>query len=362
MEQLTKQPTPQQKRYRFYHIAVSIILLLIIANLFVLLRPALKPLYFWIEEVTLPFLAGLIIAYLLHPIVASLEKRRVPRLAALLLIYMGFVLLVVVAVMNAIPIFTKQMVELSDDLPRLTTWYETWMQEWEAHKYFLPDSIQHGVDRAIIQSQEKMTHDISSFVDGAKKTLGKVLGYAVIPFIAFYLLKDMKQIHRGLILWVPRKFRRQTQVAMRDINDSLGKYIHGQMVVSLIVGVLIYIGYWAIKMPYPFVLACFVALTNIIPFIGPLIGAVPALLIALTISTKQVLLVLGINLAIQIIEGNIISPNIMGKTLHLHPLTIIFALLAGEAIAGVIGMILAVPVLAVLKVIIQRIILIRTQS
>jgi len=134
------------------------------------------------------------------------------------------------------------------------------------------------------------------------------------------------------------------------------------MVVSLIVGVLVFIGYWAIKMPYPFVLACFVALTNIIPFIGPLIGAVPALLIALTISTKQALFVIGINLVIQIIEGNIISPNIVGKTLHLHPLTIIFALLAGEAIAGVVGMILAVPVLAVLKVIIQRVILIRTQS
>jgi predicted PurR-regulated permease PerM len=110
------------------------------------------------------------------------------------------------------------------------------------------------------------------------------------------------------------------------------------------------------------VLAAFVCLTNVIPYIGPLIGAAPAVIVALTISTKMLLLVITVNLIIQIVEGNILSPNIVGKSLNLHPILIIIALLAGEAIGGIIGLILAVPILAVCKVVINRVALMLHES
>ncbi|MED4907431.1 AI-2E family transporter [Brevibacillus centrosporus] len=350
------------RRSRLFAAAIWLIALLIIANLLWLLRPVLSQVFHLLEEVLVPVLVGLIIAYLLHPIVQLLERRRVPRLMAVLLIYGSFVLIIAIAVVNAIPIFTKQLVELSDDLPRLSEWYYKWMSEWEAHKYFLPDSISHGVDRVIIQSHENMSRSVTQLVNNARNSIGKVLAYAVVPFIAFYLLKDMKQLHEAGMSVVPRAYRKQVLAVLRDINESLGNYIHGQMTVAIIVGVFAYLGYWLVGMPYPFVLAAFVCLTNIIPYIGPLIGAAPAVVVALTISTKMLLLVLLINIVIQVVEGNILSPNIVGRSLHLHPLLIIMALLAGEAIGGVIGLIVAVPVLAVCKVIISRVALMLHES
>ncbi|MGO0060310.1 AI-2E family transporter [Brevibacillus fluminis] len=350
------------RQSRFVQIAVNVILVLVILSLLWFLRPIWTKAWHVIEEILVPFLFGILIAYLLHPIVCMLERRRVPRMVAVLLIYLSFVLVVVIACVNAIPVFTKQLIELSDDIPRLTNWYHSWLQEWEYHKYFLPQSISNGVDRVIVQSQEKMAAGIGQIVNNAKSTIGKLLAYAVIPFIAFYLLKDMKSIHEGGMLIIPRRYRKHAQALLRDVNDSLGKYLHGQMVVALIVGACAYLAYWLVDMPYPFVLASFVCLTNIIPYIGPIIGAAPALVIAFTISTKTVLVVLAVNLVIQVLEGNIISPNIVGRSLHLHPLLIILALLTGEAIGGIVGLIVALPVLAILKVVISRIALIMRED
>ncbi|MBH0332071.1 permease [Brevibacillus brevis] len=343
------------RRSRLFAAAVWVITLLVIGNLLWLLRPVLSQFFSLIKEVLVPVILGLVIAYLLHPIVQLLEKRRVPRLMAVLLIYGSFVLVITIAIINAIPVFTKQLVELSDDIPRLMDWYYTWMSEWEARKYFLPDSISKGVDRVIIQSNEGMSHSVSKIVDNAKHSMGKLFAFAIVPFIAFYFLKDMKQLHETGMSIVPKAYRKQVLIVLRDINESLGKYIHGQMMVALIVGVFAYLGYWWIGMPYPFVLAAFVCLTNIIPYIGPLIGAAPAVVIAITISTKTLLLVVVVNLIIQIVEGNILSPNIVGRSLHLHPLLIILALLVGETVGGIIGLIVAVPILAVCKVIVSRI-------
>lgn len=349
-------------RTRFVSVAVKLILFLVILNLLWRLSPLWERCWEIAREVIIPFLAGLFIAYLLHPVVTLLERRKMPRLVAVLLIYLAFVLVVTIGLVNAIPVFARQLAELSDDLPRLTHWYHAWMIEWENHKYFLPDSVQSGVDRVIIQSQERLSHGISKLVGNFKNTLNKLLAYAVVPFIAFYLLKDMKEMQRAALTLIPQKYRKPALAVLRDVNESLGNYIHGQMVVALLVGAFAYLGYWLIGMPYPFVLAALVAVTNVIPFIGPLIGAIPGIIIALTISTRLALLALAVNLVIQVVEGNILSPHIVGRSLHLHPLLIIFALLTGEEIAGIPGLILAVPILAVVKVVIVRISLLMRES
>jgi predicted PurR-regulated permease PerM len=141
---------------------------------------------------------------------------------------------------------------------------------------------------------------------------------------------------------------------MKDIDQALGNYIRGQFLVCLIVGILAYIGYWIIGMPYPLLLASVVAVFNIIPYLGPFFGAAPAILMAFMVSWKMVLFVVIVNTICQILEGNVISPQVVGRTLHMHPLLIIFALLVGGEIAGVIGLILAVPLFAVMKVILQH--------
>lgn len=119
----------------------------------------------------------------------------------------------------------------------------------------------------------------------------------------------------------------------------------------LAIGVLAFIGYLIIGMPYALLLALFLAITDIIPYIGPIIGIAPAVLIALTVSPALLIKVVIVNIIVQQCEGNLLSPQIMGRTLKLHPMAIVAALLIGGELAGLVGLILAVPVLAVLKVV-----------
>src|SRR5690606_11755099 len=140
-----------------------------------------------------------------------------------------------------------------------------------------------------------------------------------------------------------------------DIDRALGQYIRGQLIVAVIVGALAYLGYWLIGMPYALLLAGIVSIFNIVPYIGPFFGAAPAILMAATVSWKMVLYVVIVNTIVQILEGNVVSPQVVGRTLHMHPLSIILALLIGGELAGIVGLILAVPCLAVLKVILQHV-------
>lgn len=142
---------------------------------------------------------------------------------------------------------------------------------------------------------------------------------------------------------------------LHDVDRSLGSYIRGQLTVCTIIGLLATVSLWLAGIRYPLVLGVIIGITNIIPYFGPVIGAFPAIIIAATISVKMVFLVIIIIFGLQFIEGNILSPLIVGKSLHIHPVLIILALLIGGEIAGVVGLILAVPVFAVLKVTITHI-------
>jgi predicted PurR-regulated permease PerM len=179
----------------------------------------------------------------------------------------------------------------------------------------------------------------------------------IVPFLAFYMMKDFKLIEKAVITVLPHRHRRETIKLLRNIDDALGSYIRGQFLVCILVGVLAYIGYWIINLPYPLLMASIVALMNIIPYVGPFIGAAPALLLASTISWEMMFYVALVNFVIQLLEGNVISPQIVGRTLHIHPLFIIFSLLVGGQVAGIVGLILAVPFFAVMKVIVQHVFL-----
>jgi predicted PurR-regulated permease PerM len=165
----------------------------------------------------------------------------------------------------------------------------------------------------------------------------------------------MNVFERAALQYVPRGSRKHAVRLMKDIDEALGSYIRGQFLVSICIGILAYIGYLLIGMPYPLLMAGFVALFDIIPYLGPFFGALPALIMATTVSWKMVLLVIIVNMVCQNLESNVISPQVVGRSMHMHPLTIIFVLLVGGELAGVVGMILAVPFYAALRVVVQHV-------
>lgn len=174
---------------------------------------------------------------------------------------------------------------------------------------------------------------------------------ALIPFITFYMLKDVDLIKKATWYLTPRKWRKRGVQFLRDVDESLGGYIRGQILVGASIGTIAAFLFWFVDMKYPLLLGVIVGITNIIPYFGPIIALVPITIIAATMSMKMVITSVIIVVILQFLEGNILSPLIVGKSLHMHPLLIMLALFAGGEIAGIIGLILGVPILAILKVI-----------
>ena len=182
---------------------------------------------------------------------------------------------------------------------------------------------------------------LTIIADSLLNFLNFAFAIMIIPFIAFYMLKDFTVIKRAVWYITPKNWRRKGTRFLRDIDESLGSYIRGQLLVCLIIGSLSSILFWIFHLKYPLLLGLIIGVTNVIPYFGPIIGAVPAVIIAATSSTKLVIITIVIVFGLQFLEGNILSPYIVGKSLHMHPLMIMLALTAGGEIGGIIGMIVS---------------------
>ncbi|MEI7025299.1 AI-2E family transporter [Paenibacillus sp. y28] len=335
---------------------LAALLVLVVLYLLLLIKPILLGVFAFLKAVLAPFLIAIAISYVLNPIVASLNKRKVPRTMAVLLIYTVFITCVIVFLMNIIPMMMRQMQEINEHMPQLTMRAQSLYDGLHGNR-LMPDGVRSGVNQAITELENGIASAVSGFVDNIGVTINYVMVAFIVPFLAFYILKDVDGIQKGLLAVIPKAHRQTAVKLFLDIDTALGNYVRGQFLVCLVIGVLAYIGYWMIGMPYALLLASIVAVFNIIPYLGPFFGAAPALVMASTVSLKMMLLVAVVNVVCQILEGNVISPQIVGRTLHMHPLFIIFALLVGGEVAGVTGLILAVPFFAVGKVILQHVFL-----
>jgi predicted PurR-regulated permease PerM len=173
----------------------------------------------------------------------------------------------------------------------------------------------------------------------------------VVPFILFYLLKDDRNFYAKAIDFMPVKYKNPVANMVKETDKTLSNYITGQALIALILGVLSYIGYLIIGIKYSFILAFLVMITSFIPMLGAIIGVIPAFFVGLSVSPFMALKVLIVAVIVQQLEGNFISPNLMGKRLAIHPLTIIILFLGAASLYGFIGMLIAVPAYAAFKVI-----------
>nr|WP_145023316.1 AI-2E family transporter [Paenibacillus sp. Y412MC10] len=331
---------------------IWVLLGLIILYFVWLLRPMFMNIYQFLKAILAPFVVAMIISYVLNPVVCMLAARKMPRGIAVLLIYAVFLTCLAVILINLIPMLIEQMEELNEHLPEMTMHAQNIMNNLDNRGF--PVGIKEGVDQWLLQWEDRLAKGISNFMDHIGSTINIVLNIFIIPFLIFYILKDFDVFERAVVSLLPRTRRKASVRLLKEIDEALGNYVRGQFLVCLIVGILAYIGYMIVGMPYALLMASIVAVFNIVPYLGPFLGAAPAVVMASTISWKMVLMVIIVNWLCQLLESNIVSPQVVGKKLHLHPMLIIFALLVGGEIAGVVGLILAVPLFAVLKVIIQH--------
>lgn len=336
-----------------------LVLLLIGLNIWVLnhIPFVFKPAVVLVKTVVLPLLLAGIAYYLLNPVVDWLERRGVRRIFSIALLYLAIVFAAGLIVSKVIPIVREQIVGLIHNAPHFIREIQFQLEQRLGSEFFyqLQSMIGLNSDDWI----NTMTEKLSGIANRAGQSIGGFLGavteivlaVVTLPFILFYLLKDGRKLPSYILHFVPIGFREQTHRVMAEMNHQISSYIRGQIIVSFCIGFLLFVGYRIIGLDYSLVLATIAAFTSVVPYLGPAIAITPALIVALVTSPVMLLKMIVIWTIVQLVEGKFISPQIMGKTLQIHPVTIIFVILTAGNLFGVWGILLAVPGYAVLKVI-----------
>ncbi|HHX87285.1 MAG TPA: AI-2E family transporter, partial [Firmicutes bacterium] len=314
--------------------------------------------YCWssILLVFVPFMASLLLAYLLSPVVLFMEQRGISRPLAIAVIYLVFAIVVFVIWVRVVPMLLDELQGLANELPGYMQQLHSSLNRFQDNyqQFNLPPDIRELVDKNLDGLGEAVTARLDDLFQSAFEVLSGTLLLLLVPVLTYYFLRDERYLKRSLIRLVPKNYKQRFLFMARDINRSLGAFLRGSLLVSLAVGLLTCISFLIIGLNFPLVLACLIGLTNLIPIAGPVIGALPALLIALLQSPFQMLKVLIIVIAIQQVESQLIYPLIIGRSIGFHPLTIIFALLFAGKMLGFAGLILALPVMIVLRIFLQH--------
>ncbi len=327
------------------------VLLLIFINLWFVFKlwPYARQFFAATLHVMSPFLIAFLIAYLLHPLVQHLHRRGMPRAVAILVIYILFFGLSGYAVIKGTPMLLTQLSNLSEHIPKFTVFYQDKVNHFYSATAHLPEQVHTHFNHLLAQAENVLNDVLARVMNSIQGLVTSVFTIFLIPFVAFYLLKDIKKISEWIERHTPETWRKPGKQLLHEIDQSLGSYIRGQFLVCVAVGLAAFLGLWIFKVPYSGVLGFFVGITDIIPFFGAAIGAIPAVLVALTISVNKVIIVLAVITVVQSLEGNLFSPLIVGKSVHLHPIIIMFSLIVGGELGGILGMLVAIPVFVTLR-------------
>ncbi|HVM09796.1 MAG TPA: AI-2E family transporter [Acidimicrobiales bacterium] len=311
----------------------------------------------WQVRVIFPplILAGAIV-FLLNPIVTLLQHRGLPRAAGAGLSYLLVLAIIAMAGIGLYPLLAGQIDELADEWPAIQTRVENFIDDRAADSEgtffeFSREDIEDALSNTggTFEEQLKQAREIGAEIFHVLLIL--ILG----PIIAFYLLVDIPHLRRVALDLIPEPVHDEVLIVGHRLNRAIGGFFRGQLMVALIVGILCSIGLGIIQLKFWFLIGMIAGLFNVIPLIGPWVGGVPGVTIALTTgSPVKALLVIGIMVGVQQIDNHFITPYVMQRAVQLHPAAVILALVAGGSLGGFAGLLLAVPTAAVLKILISH--------
>lgn len=317
-----------------------------------------------------PILIAGFLYYLLNPLVNLLMKMGVKRLAAIALIFILLIGIIVLIFMSIIPNLVEQLVSLARNIPGFISNMQTWLQELANNASRFPLFKELDVDKYISNLDVSAGSIIQQSLTGVTNGLGSVIGkittivllLVTVPFILFYMLKDGEKLVPNIERLFPEKQRENIKGLLQQLNKTLSDYISGQAIECLFVGTFTFLGYLLIGVDYAFLFGVIAGLTNLIPYLGPYLGLAPALIYTFFDSPTRALLCIVVVIIVQQIDGNVIYPNVIGKSLNIHPLTIILILLVAGNLSGILGVFLGVPVYAILRTLVVFVVKIVKQS
>lgn len=347
-----------------------IVLLLLACVIFMFQKVSFifTPLKVLFEVVILPGVLAIIGYYLLRPILGLFERWRIPRVWGIFLLYIILIGIITLLVVLVYPFLRDQFTNLAQEFPgyfmAFTQNIAEFLNNARLNEYLdkvnlnydsMVENFTTDMVETVKDTAANLAQGVASGITGFVSALtGIVLSLVTVPFILFYLLKDGKKLPSFIIKVCPPRTRKEVTEILHDMDKQISSYIQGQILVSMCIGAMVTIGFLIIGMKYALLLGFLAMITSVVPYLGPVIAITPAVIIALVTSPFMLIKLAIVWTVVQLIEGKFISPQIMGKSLSIHPITIIFVLLTAGSLFGVPGVILGIPGYAILKVLVTH--------
>ena len=348
-----------------YYVLGLVLLIGVIIFLFHEISFVFYPVKVFLSTVVLPVILATILYYLLRPILHLIEKTGLKRGWGILILFAGSIGLIVLLVFLVFPFLKLQFMNLVEEFPtyfkQLTTNIDNYLKHsslFASYYNELNVNVSQFFDGRFSDLGKMAGNALGSIASGISSFLGALTGFvlsiATVPFILFYLLKDGEKLPGIVVKMLPPRMRDDAKLILNDADNQISAYIQGQIIVAICIGIMVSIGFFIIGMDYALLLGVLAMFTSVVPYIGAAIAITPAAIIALVTSPFMIVKLAVVWTVVQLIDSKFISPQVMGKSLKIHPITIIFVLLTSGSLFGVAGVILGIPGYALLKVIVRH--------
>ena len=306
-------------------------------------------------KIVAPLFIGLVIAWLFNPLVNKMQKKGIKRIFGASIVYLIFIGLIVLIVSLIIPMMSDQLNDFVKIIPSVFESIKNWISG-------LFNNISDGSNFDIAGLKAEIFSKIEIYGVGLTENLpdasinlikslfAGISTFGVGLVIGFFLLVSFDSLSK-LLSFLPKKFQKDTKALGDEIDGSLRKFVQGTLILATVVFGVSSIGFWICGLKSPLLFGLFCGITNVIPYIGPYIGGIPAVIVGLSQGPLIGIGVLVVIVIVQFLEGNFLQPIVMSKTMKLHPVTIMLGLLVCSHFWGIIGMIIATPVVATIKII-----------
>lgn len=345
------------KMNKFFKLCLAVILVLIIIYLGSLVDFIFRPVLSFFSIILVPLMLSGFFYYLLRPLVDFLEKRKLNRSLAILLLYVVFAGILTGFIIGVWPSLRDQIVALVQNAPALFAKLGEQLQEWENNGFFkdiFPENA-----NPLTQLTDYLNQGFTFLTNYIMNLFSFVSNFAIVlftfPIMLYYMLKEGGKFGEMIVSFLPNRFKEVGASVLDEINNALKGFIVGRVLINLALGVLMYIGFLIIGLPYALLLTVVAVIANFIPFIGAILSSIPIVIIGFIQSPGTAIWSLVVILAAQQIQDNLIGPYIFGKQLAIHPITIIILVLVGQDLGGIIGILLVVPIYMIIKIIVTRV-------
>lgn len=297
---------------------------------------------------------SLMLAYLFNPIINYLEKRNIKRIWGVLLVYLGIVGIIFILAFLVIPKSSKEikrfMVDMPNYIEKASSIIDLIYNEYYSTIGELPpifEGVQQIVMENIVALESIVVNGLKTFIGGIINIFSKVVSLVLTPIVTLYLLVDKNYFKEKIINLIPLKYRNDFMELFKDIDYSLSKFVRGRIIMAIYVGVTTSIMLLILRIDFAIAIGFITGFADVIPYIGPFLGFLPAVFFAFISSPIKALWISIIFIIIQWTENNILAPKVIGSTTGMHPMVILLSIIIGGGVFGVFGMILSVPSVAI---------------